>query len=181
MEDAKIIRKCQTGDKEAFRQLVIKYQPFVYKFLVKISEDQDVAWDLTQDTFVKVIRNIEKFDISGSAKFSTYIITISRNLYVDYLRREKRIQLFIPIHDCLNIEDENMDIEDEVIDRMYNQIIMENIEKLTEEQKIVIKMKYIQGLTLKEIGEILNMEPKTIKSRIHNGIVKLRKMLERRE
>ena len=181
MIDIKIIKRCQMGDKEAFQELISEYHPFVYKFLYKLSENEEVAKDLTQDTFIKVIKNIEKFEIKGSAKFSTYIITISKNLYIDYLRQEKRILLNIPIDQYPNLKDINTDIEEAVIDKLCRQDVIENMNKLTEEQKIAIKMKYIEGLTLKEIGTVLNVEPKTIKSRIHNGIVKLRKMFEGRE
>lgn len=181
MIDIKIIKRCQMGDKEAFQQLISEYHPFVYKFLYKLSENEETAKDLTQDTFIKVIKNIEKFDTKGSAKFSTYIITISKNLYIDYLRREKRVLLNIPIEQYCNFKDVNTDIEDAVIDRLYSQDAVENMEKLTEDQKIAIKMKYIEGLTLKEIGKALNLEPKTVKSRIHNGIVKLRKMFQGRD
>lgn len=177
MEDTRIIKRCQMGHKEAFQELISKYYPFVYKFLVRISENENLAEDLTQDTFIKIIRNIENFDVNGSAKFSTYIIAISKNLYIDHLRQEKRILPSVPIDQYLNIGDAGIDIEDTVIYKMYNQDILDNMEKLTEVQKIVIKMKYIEGLTLKEIGDTLNLEPKTIKSRIHNGVVKLRKML----
>jgi RNA polymerase sigma-70 factor (ECF subfamily) len=181
MEDSKTIKRCQMGNKEAFQELISEYHPIVYKFLVKLTENEEVAKDLTQDTFIRVIRNIEKFDVNGSAKFSTYIIAISKNLYIDYLRREKGILLNVPIDRYLNLEDADLDIENVVTDRLYSHDILENMEKLTEEQKIAIKMKYIEGLTLKEIGEILKVEPKTIKSRIHNGMAKLRKILEGRE
>ena len=181
MIDIKIIKRCQLGDKEAFQELISEYHPFIYKFLYKLSENEEAAKDLTQDTFIKVINNIEKFDTKGCAKFSTYIITISKNLYIDYLRREKRILLNIPIEQYSNLKDVNTDIEEAVIDRLCGQDAVESIERLSEDQKAAIKMKYIEGLTLKEIGKALNVEPKTIKSRIHNGIVKLREMFEGRK
>ena len=169
------------GDKEAFQELISEYHPFVYKFLYKLSGNEEIAKDLTQDTFLKVIKNIEKFDTKGSAKFSTYIITISKNLYIDYFRLGKRKLLNVPIDQYINLNDASADIEDIVIDRLYRQNVLENMDRLTEAQKNAIKMKYIEGLTLKEIGIALNEDPKTIKSRIHNGIIKLRKMFEGRK
>ena len=74
-----------------------------------------------------------------------------------------------------------MNIENIVMDKMESEEALDKIEGLSEEQKIVIKMKYIEGLTLKEIGEKLDLQPKTVKSRIHNGIVKLRKMFGKDE
>ncbi|MEN6461120.1 MAG: sigma-70 family RNA polymerase sigma factor [Syntrophomonas sp.] len=173
------MKKCQQGNKEAFQLLISQYHPFVYKFLVKISDNERTAEDLTQETFLKVIRNIDKFDTAGKAKFSTYVITIAKNAYIDYLRKEKRSGTNIPITENLNLEDVNSQVEDTVIDKLYGQSILANLESLSEEQKIAIKLKYIEGLTLKEIGDQLNLEPKMVKSRIHNGIAKLRKRLGR--
>lgn len=90
MGDNELIHRCKNGDKTAFQELISRYHPFVFKFLVKITENEQLAEDLTQDIFIKVIRNIDKFDIYGKAKFSTYVITMSKNSYIDYLRKEKR-------------------------------------------------------------------------------------------
>jgi RNA polymerase sigma-70 factor (ECF subfamily) len=181
MEDIKLIKKCQIGDREAFNELISKYHPNVYKFLIKISNDENIAEDLTQETFIKIIRNIEKFDVHGSAKFSTYIITIAKNLYIDYLRKERKLLPDTCLDESYIIGNAGESIEEVVTDKIYSEEIIASMEKLTEEQKLAIRMKYIEGLTLKEIGDALGLEPKTIKSRIHNGISKLRKMLERSE
>jgi RNA polymerase sigma-70 factor, ECF subfamily len=132
---------------------------------------------LVQETFIKMIRNIDKFDTYGKAKFYTYLICIAKNCYIDYYRKEKKRSKDITIDDNFNLENSN-DVEELVISKMNNMNILEAMNNLTDNQKMVIKMKYIEELTTKEIGEILNIESKTIKSRIHNGMVKLRKMLQ---
>jgi RNA polymerase sigma-70 factor (ECF subfamily) len=178
MEDNELIIKCQSGDKRAFQELIAKYHPYIFKFLIKIIGNNDLAEDLTQDTFIKIIRNIEKFDINGKAKFSTYVITVAKNTYIDYYRKNKN-SINISLDENLNLR--AIDIEEVVFDKIDYEDVMKCFDKLTEEQRLVIRMKYIEGLTLKEIGEKLDLEPKTIKSRIHNGVVKLRKMLWRGE
>lgn len=181
MEDKELLHRCKNGDKTAFQELISKYHPFVYKFLVKITENEHLADDLAQDVFIKVIRNIDKFDIYGKAKFSTYVITISKNSYIDYLRKEKRLQQFNTVNDSSLLEAIVPGFEEYVIDKLYGIGVIDHLENLTDEQKVVIKLKYIEGLTLKEIGEKLDLESKTVKSRIHNGITKLKKMLSRGE
>lgn len=176
MEDNRLIKKCQSGDKEAFQELISRYHPYVYKFLIKMTGNEDVSEDITQETFIKLIRNIDKFDIYGKAKFSTYIITLCKNCYIDYFRKNNKYINDIYINETLNIEYDN--VEEKVLDKIQYEDINTSFEKLPEDQRIVIKMKYIEGLTLKEIGEKLEIEPKTIKSRIHNGVVKLRKLFE---
>lgn len=176
MEDNKIIKRCQRGDKRAFEELITKYHPYVYRFLLKLLGDDDLAEDMTQETFIKVIRNIDKFDIYGSASFSTYIITLSKNCYIDHYRRQKKTMNNVEFNENLNLQYENL--EEIVLDKLEAERAEAYLDKLPEEQRMVIKMKYIEGLTLKEIGEQLELEPKTIKSRIHNGMVRLRKLFE---
>ncbi|HCF70977.1 MAG TPA: RNA polymerase subunit sigma-24 [Syntrophomonas sp.] len=175
METKNLIKKCQQGDKEAFQLLISRYHPLVYKFLVKISNNDQVAEDLTQETFLKVIRHIDNFATEGQAKFSTYIISIAKNAYIDYLRKEKRLLHNSSISEALNTEDVNIQ-EDRVVDRLYGQSLLKSLEDLPDEQRIAIKLKYLEGLTLKEIGMELGLEPKTVKSRIHNGMIRLRKL-----
>lgn len=176
MEDNILIKRCQAGDKSAFQELITKYHPYVFKFLLKTTGDNFLSEDLTQETFIKLIRNIDKFDIYGKAKFSTYIITLCKNTFIDYYRKQNKFSKYVVLDDNLGIESERVD--ELVMDKLLAELAVEGLEKLPEEQKIAIKLKYIEGMTLKEIGEMLELEPKTIKSRIHNGVVKLRKIFE---
>ncbi|MDT8715721.1 RNA polymerase sigma factor [Clostridium sp. 19966] len=176
MEEKKLIKRCQSGDKDAFQKLITRYHPYVYKFLMKICQDENIAEDLVQETFMKIIRSIEKFDVHGKSKFSTYIITVCRNCYIDYYRKNKKLLRNIPIDENLKIQCSNL--EELIITKVTAENIEKELEKLPEEQKIAIRMKYIEGMTLKEIGKELELESKTIKSRIHHGIIKLRKVFE---
>lgn len=178
MEDNELIKKCKQGEEEAFHQLIIKYHPYVYKFLCRISEDEILAEDLTQETFINIIRNINKFDIKGKAKFSTYLLTISKNCYIDHYRREKKRNGDVPIDHINDVYNDQRNIEDVIEDKLLTEAILENMSNLSMEQQMVIRMKYIEDLTLKEIGDQLQLEAKTVKSRIHNGMVKLRKMMQ---
>jgi RNA polymerase sigma-70 factor, ECF subfamily len=177
MEDNELIIQCKNGEKSAFENLISKYHPVVFKYLCRISGDEFIAEDLVQETFIKMIRGIEKYDTYGKATFQTYLICMAKNCYIDYYRKEKKRSKDIIIDENLSSEEFN-NIEELVLSKMDNVIIFEAMENLTDNQKMVIRMKYIDELTTKEIGEILNIESKTIKSRIHNGMVKLRKMLQ---
>jgi RNA polymerase sigma-70 factor, ECF subfamily len=177
MEDNELISKCKNGEKFAFEALIGKYHPLIFKYLCKISGDEVISEDLVQETFIKMIRSIDKFDLKGSAKFYTYLICIAKNCYIDYYRKEKKRSKDISIDDHIGFQAGN-NIEELVISKMENMNILEAVNDLTDNQKMVIKMKYIEELTTKEIGDILNIEPKTIKSRVHNAVIKLRKALQ---
>lgn len=124
-----------------------------------------------------MIRNIEKFDPGGSAAFGTWLITIAKNCYIDHLRRN-RIEL--EDIDSLPLEDER-NVEDEVEQKLRYEQVMAAMEKLLPEQALAIKLKYVEDMTLAQIAERFGVPPKTIKSRIHDGTVKLRKALNLKE
>lgn len=175
MDEMKVLKRCQNGDKEAFNELITFYYPFVSKFLFKITCNKKTTEDIVQETFIKLIRNIDKFNIKGKAKFSTYLMTIARNCYLDYLRKNNKELQYIDINefsDKLSIEYDYLKNDD------YNSILKE-INKLPNIQKEVIKLKYIEGYTLKEIAKIQNTTSKTIKSRLFEGRKKLKDKLKR--
>ncbi|HWT73859.1 MAG TPA: sigma-70 family RNA polymerase sigma factor [Mobilitalea sp.] len=175
MNDLKLIRACQNGEKQAFNELITLYYPYVSKFLLKLTMDEAVNEDLVQETFLKLIRNIDKFDINGKASFATYLITIAKNCYFDYLRKNKNT--FLDLDDQV-IEASTM-VEETVLKKLEYDDVLKALESLSWEQGQAIKLKYLEDMTLQEIADIFHTQPKTIKSRIHDGMVKLRKNLDK--
>lgn len=171
MNDVKLILACQNGDKQAFNDLITVYFPYVSKFLLKLTMNETISEDLVQDTFIKLIRNIDKFDVYGTATFATYLMTIAKNCYIDYLRKNKQIILCFDEQEIVD----SMMIEDKVLKDLEISEILQTIDTLPWEQAQAIKLKYMEQLTLQEIADRFNTQPKTIKSRIHDGMVKLRK------
>ena len=76
MNDKALIKRCQRGDRQAFDELIRLYYDYVSGFLLKNTGDESLSEDLTQETFLKMIRSIEKYDTGGSASFGTWLITI---------------------------------------------------------------------------------------------------------
>ena len=177
MNEISLIKSAQNGDKKAFSDLIRLYYPYVSKFLLKLCSDKNLSEDLTQDTFVKLIRSIEKFNIYREATFTTYIMTIAKNCYIDFLRKNKQIIVSIETQEIVS----SVALQNSVIDGLELQEVIKAIDTLPQEQATAIKLKYLERLTLLEIAEKFNCEPKTIKSRIHNGKVKLRQILKRGE
>ena len=155
MKDNALIKRCQKGENQAFDELIRLYYPYVSGFLIKTTKDEIMAEDLTQDVFLKMIQNIEKFNLSGNANLGTWLITIAKNCYIDHLRRN-RIYL------------ENID-EVPIAD---NRSLSDDIDQ---------KLQYEEDLTLAEIAKRFGVQSKTIKSRIHDGKAKLRKLFKDKE
>lgn len=176
MNEKALIKRCQRGDRQAFDELIRLYYDYVSGFLRKATENETLCEDLTQETFLKMIRSIERFDPGGSASFGTWLITIARNCYIDQLRRN-RIRL--EDIDSIQLEDAR-NVANEVERRLQYEQIMSAMETLLPEQALAIRLKYVEDMTLAQIAERFGVQPKTIKSRIHGGTAKLRKKLKER-
>ena len=174
MNELKILKQCQNGNKQAFNELITFYYPFVFKFLFKITSANDIVEDLVQEAFLKLIKNIDKFDVKGKAKFSTYLMTIVRNCYLDYLKKETKELQNIDIDEFSN----NISSEyDYFKNEDYNNLLKE-INKLPKLQREVIQLKYLEGYTLDEIAKIQNTTSNTIKSRLFESRKKLKDKLK---
>lgn len=174
MNDYKLIKKCQKGEKEAFNELIMFYYPFILKFLTKLTRNKSISEDLVQETFIKPIKNIDKFNIKGKASFSTYLVTIAKNCYIDYLRRNNKELQEIDIN---NMPDK-VSIENDYFRAENYDFILEKINDLPFVQKEAIKLKYLEGYTLDEIAKVQKVESKTIKSRLFEARKKLKEDLK---
>ena len=86
-----MLRAAQGGDKEAFQQLILAYYPYVKNFLLKLSGSEQDTEDLTQETFLKLIRSIRHYEPSGQAAFATWLMSIAKHCYLDDLRRSRKL------------------------------------------------------------------------------------------
>lgn len=174
MKDTKLIKKCQKGNKEGFNELIKLYYPYVLKFLLKLTSNATSAEDLTQETFIKMIKSIDRFNTNGKASFATYLITIAKNTYLDYLRKNNHELSELDIN---SIPDKSNFEENYFRNENYN-FVLEKIENLPFAQKEAIKLKYLEGYTLEEIAKMQKVESKTIKSRLFEGRKKLKEDLK---
>ena len=173
MDERKLLRMAQDGDKEAFQQLILAYYPYVSKFLLKLSGSEQDAQDLTQETFLKLIRSIRQYEPSGQAAFATYLMTIAKHCYLDFLRRNRHIAIDF---DALELPSGEF-FEGEIERREDAAALCRAIETLPPEQALAVRLRHFERQSLEEIAAQMGVESKTAKSRIHLGVVKLRKTL----
>lgn len=174
MNEKELLKRCKNGEKEAFDELIRTFYPYVTKYLLKLTRDENLSEDLTQDVFLKVIRTIEDYKTDGKASFATYIITIAKNTFIDYTRRSRII--FSEISETEIPSGENP--ENKVLTNLEYDEIVKYIDSLPPNQANVIRLKYIDEYTLKKIENITGIPQKTVKSRIHEGTKKLRSLLK---
>jgi len=170
-----IIKKCQSGDRDAFDSLISLYYPHVIRFLSGLNVNQNIIEDITQDTFVKLIKNIEKYNVCGKAQFSTYLFTIARNCLINELRKNK--QVHYDIDSLAEILSAKESTEEIIIRSMDYEELEKTIAALPPVQQTVIRLRYFEGLSLKEIGERTGVTDKTVKSRIHRAVTGLKQKI----
>lgn len=182
--DEEIITLYKDGKEEALKTLIDRYTPPIYNFIVYLIGKNN-APDIVQETFIKVWKNLHKFDIE-KASFKTWIFTIAKNTATDFLRKKKSL-LFSDIKKddddkndntfCENIPDESL-LPDEALQKLQDSEFLKRIlEKLTIQNKTVLILHYQEEMTFSEIGKILDKPLNTIKSYHYRAILELRKLL----
>ena len=189
LDDAVLVRQCWQGDSAAIERLILKYQNRIYNVILKICADPDDAAELTQDTFVKIIENIENFQ--GRSSFYTWAFRIAVNLTLNYCRRNVRIGFSsldaeqVPnnsqpgrILKELLSDDSSLDPAVIAQDNELCQILVESLKKLDDAQRAVVVLRDIEGMNYNQIANVLDIELGTVRSRLSRGRKKLRQILE---
>ena len=178
--DEKIIQEHLSGDEAAFSELVKKYLQPVYNFTFRLVSSRDIAEDLTQETFLKVWKNIRRFDVNRN--FRTWLFTIAKNTIFDWFKKKKEIPFskFVDKEGeswLENIEDENF-LPDEIMERKNIAEDLENIlRKLPSHYRAILLLHFKEDFSLHEIAEILGEPYNTIKSRHQRGLERLKSLL----
>lgn len=168
-----LVLRIRDRDETALSELYTNFASSVYGLTLYVLQNPAMAEEATQDTFLKVWRDIERWD-PERGKFSTWLLTLARYTAIDRLRREQR-QTPRPE---IDIEDqaELLGEEDEVSSGRWQdaEMLRQLIDQLPEEQIEAIELAYFKGMSHTEIAEYLQQPLGTVKSRIRNGLQTLR-------
>jgi len=174
--DNDVVRAFLAGDQRAFGELVRRYDSRLLNFVYRTIGDRERAQDLVQETFVRVYRHIERFDLSK--KFSTWIYTIASNLAKNELRNRSRnpLVLFQTIkknwdadHRPLEWEDTQYKPDDLFRKRHLREKVEEAVAQLPEHHRIVFVLRELEGKTYEEIADITGCNLGTVKSRLNRA------------
>ncbi|OUM95231.1 MAG: RNA polymerase sigma factor SigW [Thermobacillus sp. ZCTH02-B1] len=183
--EARLARRALKGDHQAFAEIVALYQDKLYHLAFRMLGSRQEAEDVTQEAFLRVYRNLDRYD--EGMKFSTWIYRIATNLCIDRLRKRKQtfsLDAESAEHEGLDgyafIPGDDRTPENEMLLTETQRIVREAIETLPAKYKSVMVLRYLHDLSLQEIGEVLDMPVTTVKTRVHRGREFLRKKLERK-
>jgi len=189
IDDAVLVQQCRQGDSAATERLILKYQNRIYNAILRICANPEDAAELTQDTFVKVIENIDKFE--GRSSFYTWAFRIGINLTLNYCQRSGKLGL-----KSLDAEDNEYGGKDRKVLREFLSddslpdpaVVVENKElcriavkalmKLNDAQRAVVVLRDIEGMDYAQIAEVLDIELGTVRSRLSRARTNLREIIE---
>ncbi|MTI47496.1 RNA polymerase sigma factor SigY [Sporosalibacterium faouarense] len=167
MED-KLIRLAQKGDKKAMEKLLQRNYPILKGYLLKITRNEALSDDLTQEVMVRAIMKIHKYKPRG--KFSTWLITIGTNLFRDKIRKDKRLVF----DDSITKDESTNSLEDQVMIKESIRDINSIIQKFPEEKRMVFILKHYYGYRYDEIAGIMDCPIGTVRSRLHYCIKEIK-------
>ena len=189
IDDGLLIERCRNGDSTAIERLVLKYQNRIYNVVLKICADPDDAAELTQETFVKVIENLSRFE--GRSSFYTWAFRIAVNLTLNYCQKNARLairsldsdegpydhQATHALKELLS-DDRSPDPSAMAQDKEVYEIAIKAIRELDEPQRAVLVLRDIEGMSYARIAEVLGIELGTVRSRLSRARTRVREILE---
>jgi len=186
-DDSRLVHEALSGNKEAFSELVRKYEKLVYNTSVQLTGSCDDAYDVSQEAFIKAYRSLGSF--RGDSKFSTWLYKITYNAAQDYLRnRSRHSTVSLTVSDD-DEEDNQLDITDNTVsyspEDSYERdeqckAVREAIMHLSEKHRQIIMLRDIEGYTYEEISEMLDIGIGTVKSRLNRARIAVKEFLIKR-
>ena len=180
--EQELVSAAKAGDQQAFEQLVQDNQNRIYSLAVRLAGDREEAFDLAQEAFVKAWQGLPAFQ--GESSFATWIYRLATNVCIDYLRKQKRRR---QVESEVSLDDEELswtepadwsqDPHRQLERSEQGRALARGLEALPEQQRQILVLRELSGLSYQASAEKLNLDLGTVKSRIARARMALRKIL----
>jgi RNA polymerase sigma-70 factor (ECF subfamily) len=177
--DSEIISKVLQGEQQAFAELVNRYQNFVFTITLRYTNNREDAEEVAQDIFVKAYRSLA--DFRGASKFSTWLYTIVTTSCISFLRKKKLETHSLDnekVFEQVKNQDSGFDAN-QVEQKSKIASVNEAIKLLSPDDAKIITLFYKGEQSLEEIGQIIGMEPNTVKVKLHRARQRLKEKMEK--
>ena len=181
VQDSVLLHNFGLGDNNSFQTLFLRHKPRIFNYINSKIYDVDISNDILQDTFIKVFKLIKKGSYNEQGKFLPWVLRISHNLVMDHFRRLKRSKIIYE-KDFFNKlsnsrSDENFSDEKIISDKTLSKTLTLMIDKLPESQKEIIKLRFFENFSFKEIALMNNISINTALGRMRYSLRNLRKTM----
>jgi len=183
LTDQELVKNYINGDNSSFEFLLTRHKNRVFAFIMSKIKNRDLAEDIFQDTFIKIINSLKSGKYNEEGKFLPWMMRISHNLVIDHFRKQSKIKnirpsddfnIFDVIHDGNRIQDEEM-----IRTRVHNDL-NKLIDYLPEDQMQVLKMRYFEDMSFKKISEKTGVSINTALGRMRYALINLRNLAKKR-
>lgn len=180
--DAFLVSAYINGNESALSELITRHKQRLYSFIYSKVFNRDVAEDVFQDTFIKVIKTLKKGGYNEEGKFLPWVMRIAHNLVIDHFRKNNRMPKF-ESHTDFNIfsvlSDNAPNVEKQMIKGQVENDVRRLIEELPEDQKEVLIMRMYKDMSFKEISEQTGVSINTALGRMRYALINLRKVIDK--
>ena len=185
LSDYELIKRFVNGSQPSIEELITRYKSKVYTYILLMVKNQQLAEDLFQETFIKVIQSLKMNKYKDNGKFVSWIIRIAHNLVIDHFRKEKQIN-------TCNNEDYEADlfnsskfsaknIEQLIVHDQIIKDVRKLIDELPDDQREVVMLRHYGQLSFKEIAEQTDVSINTALGRMRYALINMRKMIEEKK
>lgn len=182
MSDNELIAHYQAGEEEALKTLISRYEKRLFSYIMLSVKNRELAEDIFQDTFIKVINTIRLGNYHEEGKFFQWVMRIANNLKIDYYRKVQRLPSF-ESNDEFDIFDVISTHEDSIEQKLIQEQIYSDLNRLVtylpEEQREVLEMRIYQEYSFKEIAEMTGVSINTALGRMRYALINLRKIIDK--
>jgi RNA polymerase sigma-70 factor (ECF subfamily) len=181
--DYELVSEFINGDQNSIEILIKRHKSKVYTYILLIVKKEQLAEDIFQDTFIKVIQSLKQGKYRDNGRFLSWVIRIAHNLIIDHFRKEKQLNTLsnddyeTDIFNSKKMSDKN--IEDDMIDLQIQNDVRRLIDELPDDQKEVILLRHYGGLSFKEIADQTNVSINTALGRMRYALINLRKLIDK--
>ena len=184
LSDRELVALYLEGNSQSFEVLINKHKNKIYAFILSKIRNRDLAEDIFQDTFIKVINSLQKGKYNEEGKFLPWVMRIAHNLVIDHFRKSNKMRTIAPkddfdIFDI--IHDDSKNVEDNLVNNQIHKDLRKLIEYLPKDQKEVLKMRYYAELSFKEISESTGVSINTALGRMRYALINLRKLIDKNQ
>lgn len=184
ISDSALVSNYINGDEKSLEVLILKHKSKLFGFIYSKIGDRQLAEDVFQDTFIKVIHTLKKGNYNEEGKFLPWVMRIAHNLVIDYFRKSNRLPKFSRTDefDIFSVlSDDSKNKESQIMqEQLYSQIVG-LIDFLPKDQREVLKMRIYNELSFKEISENTDVSINTVLGRMRYALINMRKMVNQKD